>query len=200
MAHCGSVSMDSDMILCTDSAQRQGTDQRFQPRRPWHARRLAAGHGSLMEISLCCTCREQCTESQAPRPNRWHRTCPHSSLQICTLHFASALERKAQQQWVAGTPADYLQRLSIYQNRPDRIYQHVFQHISPGVFNHMLTSAAWEPPKPVPARYTSFVNCAPSAKTVRTTSWIKGHRPCSCKSAIDTSEATDTAVSSVIGE
>lgn len=122
MAHCGSVCMDSDMILCTDSAQRQGTDQRFQPRRPWHARRLAAGHGSLMEISLCCTCREQCTESQAPRPNRWHRTCPHSSLQICTLHFASALERKAQQQWVAGTPADYLQRLSkqAWQDIPTR--------------------------------------------------------------------------------
>ncbi len=167
--------------------QRQGTDQRFQPRHPWHARRLAAGHGSLMEISLCCTCRGQCTESQALRPNRWHRTCPRSSLQICTL----------------PSKATWVRRLIIckdYQNRTASSYKHVFQHIPPGVFNHMLTSAAWEPPRPVPARYTSFVNCAPSAKTVRTTSWIKGHRPCDCKSAIDTSEATDTAVSSVMGE
>ena len=197
MAHCG-WSMDSDMILCTDSAQRQGTDQRFQPRHPWHARRLGAGHGSLTEISLCCTCRGQCTESQAPRPNRWHRTCPRSSLQICTL----PVHLNASTATMGGGYASWLATKTIKTGLPGytNTFSSIIQHISPGLFNHMLTSAAWEPPRPVPARYTSLVNCAPSAKTVRTTSWIKGHRPCSCKSAIDTSEATDTAVSSVIGE
>lgn len=32
-------------------------------------------------------------------------------------------------------------------------------------FSHMLTSAAWAPPSPVPAKYTVLVVCAPSART-----------------------------------
>ena len=51
-------------------------------------------------------------------------------------------------------------------------------------FSHMLTSAAWAPPSPVPAKYTVLVVCAPSARTSGTQQTAKRRprqppKPCS---------------------